>query len=348
MKLGILPENLAERLALWFCIPPPGILESWLGIMASRALIAATKLGIFESLASRPLTLDEIVEKCATHHRATEQLLNALVGMSCLQLKRDRYVLPRKMRAWILAEGKYSFRGQILLHELEWKWWEHCEDYVRTGRPLSTHQTMTDEEWGIYQRGMRSGVALPANWIARKLDLPPSARAMLDIGGSHGYFSVALCRRNPQLHSTILELPQAIRHAAPLLEQEGMGERIRYREGNVLTDELEFDQYDLVLMAAVVHHFDEATNRQLMKRIARALRPGGIVAIWEPLRQDPTGRIRQFGGLMDLFFGLFSEAGTWSADEIASWYRDAGLKPQKPKRMWFGADLALLVGRSEE
>jgi hypothetical protein len=51
---------------------------------------------------------------------------------------------------------------------------------------------------------------------------------------------------------------------------------------------------------------------------------------------------------MDLFFGLFSEAGTWSADEIASWYRDAGLKLQKPKRMWFGADLALLVGRSEE
>ena len=47
---------------------------------------------------------------------------------------------------------------------------------------------------------------------------------------------------------------------------------------------------------------------------------------------------------MDLFFGLFSQAGTWSGGEIADWYRDAGLKPQRPKRMWFGPDLALHVG----
>ena len=97
---------------------------------------------------------------------------------------------------------------------------------------------MTDEEWGIYQRGMRSGIALPANWVARNLPLPKTARAMLDIGGSHGFFSVAICRRYPQLHSTILELPHAIKHAAPLLEKEEMGDRIVYREGDVLTADL--------------------------------------------------------------------------------------------------------------
>jgi 2-polyprenyl-3-methyl-5-hydroxy-6-metoxy-1,4-benzoquinol methylase len=345
MKLGVIPENLAERLALWFGIPPPGILESWLGIMASRAVMAATKLNIFEALAAGPLTAQEIADKCASHRRATEQLLNALVGMGCLQLKGERYVLPRKMRAWILADGKYSFRGQILLRELEWKWWEHCEEYVRTGQPLRVHQTMTDEEWGIYQRGMRSGVALPANWVARNLPLPKTARAMLDIGGAHGFFSVAVCRRHPQLHSTILELPQAIKHAAPLLEREGMGDRVRHRAGNALTDDLGVDLYELVLMAAVVHHLDNATNQQIMKSIARALRPGGIVAIWEPLRQDRADKIHQLGGLMNLFFGLFSEAGTWSTAEIAGWYKGAGLEPRKPKRMWFGPDLALHIGR---
>lgn len=345
MKLGVIPENLAERIALWFGIPPPGILESWIGIMASRTVMVATKLDIFETLAAGPLTAQEIVEKCGSHARATEQLLNSLVGMGCLRMKGECYALPRKMRAWILAEGKYSFRDQILLHELEWKWWEHCEEYVRTGQPLCVHQTMTDEEWGIYQRGMRSGVVLLANWVARNLPLPKTARAMLDIGGAHGFFSVALCRRHPQLHSTILELPQAIQQAAPLLEKEGMGDRVRHRAGNALTDDLGVDQYELVLMAAVVHHFDSATNQKLMKRIARALRPGGIVAIWEPLRQDRAGKIRQLGGLMDLFFGLFSEAGTWSTAEIAGWYKGAGLEPRKPKRMWFGPDLALHIGR---
>lgn len=345
MKLGVIPENLAERLALWAGIPPPGILESWMGIMASRAVIAATKLDIFEHLAACPLTAQELAEKCGSHRRATEQLLNALVSMDCLRFQGERYALPRKMRAWILADGKHSFRDQVLLHELEWKWWEHCEEYVRTGKPLRIHQSMTDQEWGIYQRGMRSGVAIPANWVARHLPLSKSARTVLDIGGGHGSFSVAICRRYPQLRATILELPAAIKHAASMLAQEGMGDRVRHQEGNALTDDLGVDQYDLVFLASMVHHFDDATNRQLIRRAARALRSDGMVAIWEPLRQDRAGKIRQLGGLMDLFFGLFSEAGTWSADEIAAWYRDAGLTPHRPRRMWFGPDLALHVGR---
>src|SRR5262245_13061896 len=203
MKLGVLPENLAERLALCVGIPPPGIVESWLGIMATRAVMAATKLGIFEILAARSLTDQEIATSCATHVRATKHLLNALVGMGCLTFKAERYALPRKMRAWVLADGKYSFRDQILLRYLEWHWWDHCEEYVRTGEPLRLHETMTQDDWGIYQRGMRSGIDFPANWVARKLPLAKTARTMLDIGGGHGFFSVALCRRYPQLQATI-------------------------------------------------------------------------------------------------------------------------------------------------
>ena len=64
MKLGVIPENLAERLALWFGIPPPGIMESWLGIMVSRAVIAATKLAINDAELHRthpPLILQAFI-----------------------------------------------------------------------------------------------------------------------------------------------------------------------------------------------------------------------------------------------------------------------------------------------
>ncbi len=313
--------------------------------MLARTVMAATKLNIFEALADGPLTVAEVAERCHTHPGATEKLLNALVGSRCLSVRGERYALRRSLRAWVLKDGKYSFRDQILLHYLEWKWWEHCEEYVQTGKPLSVHRNMTDEEWGIYQRGMRSGIALPANWVARHLPLPKTARAMLDIGGAHGFFSVAICRRYPQLRSTVLELPQAIVHAAPLLAKEGMGERVVFREGDALTEDLGAETYDLIFLSAVVHHFDAATNRELVQRIARALRPGGLVAVWEPLRQDRSGQLRQMGGLMDLFFGLFSEAGTWSAEEIAGWYSEAGLVPRQPRHMWMSPDLALHIGR---
>src|SRR5713226_963112 len=107
---------------------------------------------------------------------------------------------------------------------------------------------MTDKEWGVYQRGMRSGIDMPAHWVARHVPLAKTARQMLDIGGAHGYFSVSICRRYPQLRSTIQELPQAIKHAAPVLAKERMGNRVVHQTGNALTDDLGECVYDLVFM----------------------------------------------------------------------------------------------------
>ena len=345
MRLGMVPDSFLERLALRSGLLPPGIIECWFGIMLSRTVMAATKLDVFESLATGALTTEEVARRCGTHPGATEKLLNALVGVGCLQVRGGRYALRRSARSWVLKDGKNSVRDQNLLHYLEWHWWEHCEEYVRTGEPLHVHQTMTEEDWGIYQRGMRSGIAMNAHWVARHLPVPRAARQMLDIGGAHGYFSVAICRRYPELRSTILELPEAIKHAAPLLAKEGMGDRVIHQAGNALTEALGTEAYDVVFMSAVVHHFDGATNQQLIGRIARALRPGGIVAIWEPVRQEAAGQIRQIGGLLDLFFGFFSEAGTWSRADVAGWFREAGLAARKARSPRLTPDLALHIGQ---
>ena len=176
MKLGMVPENLVERLALLSGMLPPGIFECWFGIMLARTVMAATKLDVFESLAAGPLNVAEVANRCGTHPRATEKLLNALVGVGCLKFRGKRYGLRRSARSWLLKDGKNSFRDQNLLHYLEWRWWEHCEEFVRTGEPLRVHQTMSDEEWGIYQRGMRSGIEMPAHWVARHLPLSRSGR----------------------------------------------------------------------------------------------------------------------------------------------------------------------------
>ena len=81
-----------------------------------------------------------------------------------------------------------------------------------------------------------------------------------------------------------------------------------------------------------------------MQWIGRALRPGGIVGIYEPVRQDAAGKIQQIGSLMDLFFGFFREAGMWSAAEIADSLPEEGLKATRPRSPWMMSGLALHVG----
>ena len=87
-----------------------------------------------------------------------------------------------------------------------------------------------------------------------------------------------------------------------------------------------------MFIAQLVHHFDDATNRALVRRVARALRPGGYLVILEAMRHQTPGEGGQGAGLLDLYFAFTSRAGTWSLDELASWQHDAGMVPQPPIR----------------
>jgi SAM-dependent methyltransferase len=192
---------------------------------------------------------------------------------------------------------------------------------------------MTEREWGLYQRGMRTQAGLSAGEATRRTPVPKGARDMLDIGGSHGYFSVALCRRHPGLRAVVLDLPQAVEQAAPILAREGMGERVVHRPGDALTDDLGERAYDLIIAWSLVHHFDDATNRDLVRRAARALRPGGVLAIGEAIRPKTPAKANQLAAFFDLYFAMTSEAGTWTFEEMASWQREAGLAPRPPIRL---------------
>src|SRR5262245_66109477 len=93
VKLGVVPDNFLERLALLSGMLPPGIFECWFGIMLARTVMAATKLEVFESLEAGPLTAEEVARRCGTNLAATEKLLNALVGIGCVQVRHGRYGL---------------------------------------------------------------------------------------------------------------------------------------------------------------------------------------------------------------------------------------------------------------
>jgi SAM-dependent methyltransferase len=133
-----------------------------------------------------------------------------------------------------------------------------------------------------------------------------------------------------RLRATILDLPQAVEHAAPILTQEGMGDRVIHRAGNALTDGLGTDSWDVVFQSQLVHHFTDEQNRDLMKRVARALKPGGVCALLEALRPSTPEGAGGVGAVLDLYFSATSRSGTWPLETMQAWLRDAGLVVEKP------------------
>ncbi len=333
MRIGVIPENFIEHIVLRLGVVPTPLMDTMMAMLLARTIMVGTKIGVFESLAKGSLTANELALRCQIHPEPALKLINALVSAGYLHLRGDQYSLAPVARKWLLQDKTESLYDSMLFRFMEWDFVSHYETYLRSGQSLDVHETLsTKDEWGLYQRGMRSLAGTSALEVARRTPVPKAGRDMLDIGGSHGYYSVALCRRYPQLHSIILDLPQAIEQAAPILAKEKMGERVVHRAGDALTDDLGSETFDLIFIAQVVHHFDDAANRALAKRIARALRPGGMYVIQEVIRPSPAKAAGQTGALMDLYFALTSQAGAWSFEQMADWQRQAGLIPQKPIR----------------
>ncbi|HBL26990.1 MAG TPA: SAM-dependent methyltransferase, partial [Acidobacteria bacterium] len=159
------------------------------------------------------------------------------------------------------------------------------------------------------------------------------ARDLLDVGGAHGFHAAALCRRHPALRAVVLDLPEALATAAPLLAAQGMGDRVVHQAGDARTADFGRERYDVILVAQLVHHFDEPTNQDLVGRLAEALRPGGVLALLELVRPRTPGEGGQIGGLLDLYFALTSASGAWTFEQMADWMRAAGLRPRKPLRL---------------
>lgn len=337
MRLDVVAETIAERFAKRLNLGPVPLAHTQLGLLLARTIMEAARAGVFEALADSPLGSADVAIRCRLDPAAAGKLLGALAASGYLRYDPSdggRFLLTAMARKWLLPSSPVSQHDKMLFTFHESELIDRMGEYLRTGRDVGGGGHLgaqrTPEFWRLYQRSMRNVASISAGEVARRTPVPRGARAMLDVGGSHGLYSAAVCRRHAGLSSTILDLPEAIEASAPLLAAEGMGDRVQHRAGDALTADLGEGAWDVVFLSNIVHHFDEAANRALTARIARALRPGGVMVVQELIRRESPTDGGQMGALLDLYFALTSEAGTWSVAEIAAWQHDAGLRPRPP------------------
>jgi len=328
MKLTSVPENWLERLALWLGIAPTPLSDTHVAFMMARTLMVASKAGIFEALADKSASASQVAKRCDIHPVATQKILNSLVHLGYLELNDDQYRLTKLSRKWMLQESESSVYDKMMFQFVEWKLVEHYEHYLKDGKPAELHQVLNNREWETYQKGMLSMARISAREVGMRTPIPKGATQLLDVGGSHGYYSIAICKKHAQLQATILDLPEAVTHAAPLLAEAGMEERVSHQVGNVLDADLGKERWDVIFISSLVHHFTRQQNEALAEKVATALKPGGHYILQEYGRSDRP-RKGDHLALLDFFFAATSESGTWSEREMKGWMQSAGLKHHK-------------------
>jgi 2-polyprenyl-3-methyl-5-hydroxy-6-metoxy-1,4-benzoquinol methylase len=92
---------------------------------------------------------------------------------------------------------------------------------------------------------------------------------------------------------TCLDWDYVLEHTRTHAERLAVADRVTYLPGDMFSVELG-GPYDLVIASHVFHHFDDERSSLLMRRLARATRPGGVMAIHdfmiakEPPAADPA------------------------------------------------------------
>jgi 2-polyprenyl-3-methyl-5-hydroxy-6-metoxy-1,4-benzoquinol methylase len=131
--------------------------------------------------------------------------------------------------------------------------------------------------WVEFARAMAPLQKLPGEWIASIVEAEARAGQrlrVLDIAAGHGLFGIAVATRLPQAEVVAVDWPNVLEVARENAARFGVDGRWRALAGDAFTVDYGKD-YDVALLANILHHFDSPTCVTLLKKVRAALKSGG-------------------------------------------------------------------------
>lgn len=338
-----MPIELGEaEAAAYFGNEAPGSFVDMLGTVAYRGAAAAMRLGVFEALRSGPLSAAALASSIEADARGVGLLADALVAFGYLTHSAEGYANAPVAQRWLSGSDGYA-TVELFWQRVLFEMWDGLEESVSTGKPAVNFYAWLanrPETSRHFQSMLDAHGQMLSDELVPMLDVTEGT--VLDIGGGHGRYSVALCQRHPRLTATVLDLPSAL--GAPPAE---LGDRITMRAGDYAHEELG-SGYALVLLFNVLHGHRPDGNRALLARVAQALRPGGTVAILEHGTPAPPEEGRAGAAFLHAFsLNLFHGQGgqVYPIETITGWLTEVGFTAASSIRLRSSPTQHLVVTR---
>jgi SAM-dependent methyltransferase len=311
-------------------VTPERIMQFMWGYAPPMMLETAVRTGIFDRLAKSPATAETVAADLDLSLRGTRGLLHALVGFNFLE--RDdagRFSNGPEAAKFLISASPASLAGLISHNSrAHIPSWLKLEEVVRTGRPVVHavnqegdgttffHQLVSD----IFPMSFPAGKALQAHL---GLTAPGAPVSVLDIAAGAGTWGIALAQGAPRVSVTAVDWPGILPVLREHAERFGVADRVRTSAGDLLSADFGRGHH-LAVLGHILHSEGEARSRELLKKVAAAVAPGGTIAIAEFLVDDDRR-----GPVNGLIFALnmlvnTDHGDTYSVTTIAGWLAEAG------------------------
>lgn len=287
----------------------------WGSYWSSKVLLTANNFGVFEYL-KEPRSSENIASLIKADIRATEILLDALVGLKILKKTSNKYKNSFMANRFLVSDSPY-YHGNIVRHlDTVWKNWSELDEIIKTGKPARKAQDHTS-----FIKGMHDISKLKARDVLKKINLKGVKKA-LDLGGGPGTYSIEMAKKG--IAVTLFDLPETIDVAKDIIGKAGLNS-IDYIAGDFLCDEIG-NGYDLIFISQVLHAFSAVDNMKIIEKSAKALKENGKVVIQE-FYIDNTLSNPVKSAIFSVNMLVNTEGGRcYSPYEIKKWLKKAGFK----------------------
>ncbi len=283
-----------------------------------RILTVAARTGILEHLAGGRDTIEKTAETLKLDSLAAGKIIRVLSSMGLLECEGDTYSMNEALSRYFRGDS-HDITAMILhSHHLSDMWGATIEKWLR-GEELPRRQR-SDEEITAFGEAMEAMGSYVARQAARCLDLR-SVRSMLDVGGGFGHFTRTFMSENPKIEGTVLDTPGTVKAAREKFREYHEDEKLKWIEGDYHEAGWGSD-YDLVLLANVLHQENPEKARSLVMKGAEALMHGGRLAIID-FSIDDEKRKMLMGALFAVNMRSFGD--TYPEADLRRWMEDAGL-----------------------
>ncbi|MGA3086637.1 MAG: methyltransferase, partial [Thermodesulfobacteriota bacterium] len=217
--------------------------------MECRLLLTGVELNLFSLVASAPLTAEGIAGEIKGDLRATTILLDALSALGFLEKHDNNYrTVPSLIPLLSESEPQSILPG--LMHTAHlWQTWSHLTNIVLKGK--GDRSGFTNDRLSAFIGAMHVGAAGAADGIVAAIS-PGPAKAIIDIGGGSGTYTIAFLKASPEMKATLFDLPPVIEMARKRITQAGMQDRVTLVPGDFYKDALP-SGHDLALLSAIIH-----------------------------------------------------------------------------------------------
>lgn len=262
-------------------MPSPAlIMETLTAYQRTAALKAAIDLSLFTAIAEGNSTVPQLVRRCSASDRGLRILCDYLTILGFLTKDETGYALSPTAAVFLNQHSPVYLGGVsgFLLHPFVTGGYDDLAATVRRGHPPADHNSVGPENpiWVDFARCMAPMMRPVAMRMAAFLDLADRPARILDIAAGHGLFGIACAQQAPGAHITAVDWAPVLGVALENAQAASVVDRYQMRPGSAF--DVDFGTgYDVVLLTNFLHHFDEATNITLLKKVRAALAPGGRV-----------------------------------------------------------------------